>query len=245
MSTGLLWLIPAPPLAGFALLAFLGARLTRRATAAIGVGGIGLAALATFIAAGKLLSLPETERVLSQPLWTWLSVSGLSAQIALRLDALSLVMALVVTVIGFFIHLYSAEYMAEDERPDRGYARFFAYMNLFVAMMLTLVLADNLLLLYVGWEGVGLCSYLLIGFWYQDPANGAAARKAFIVTRIGDTALTISLFLLVAQFRTLDIAAISNAAQTAWTPDGALAVAVALLLLGGAVGKSAQLPLQT
>ena len=101
-------------------------------------------------------------------------------------------MIFVVTVVGFLIHLYSTEYMADDE----GFSRFFAYMNLFVASMLMLVLADNLLLLYLGWEGVGLCCYLLIGFWYQDPANGAAARKAFIVTRIGDTAMAVGLFLL-------------------------------------------------
>ena len=110
---------------------------------------------------------------------------------------LSLVMIFVITFVGFLIHLYSAEFMQDDE----GYSRFFAYMNLFVGSMLTLVLADNLLLLYLGWEGVGLCSYLLIGFWYKDPANGAAARKAFIVTRIGDTVMAIGLFLLVHQPR--------------------------------------------
>ena len=98
-------------------------------------------------------------------------------------------MVLVITVVGFLIHLYSAEFMLEEE----GYSRFFAYMNLFVGAMLTLVLADNLVLLYLGWEGVGLCSYLLIGFWYSDPANGRAARKAFIVTRIGDTAMALGL----------------------------------------------------
>ena len=113
------------------------------------------------------------------------------------LDALSLVMMLVVTFVGFLIHLYSAEFMIEDE----GYSRFFAYMNLFVASMLTLLLADNLLLLYLGWEGVGLCSYLLIGFWYGDPANGAAARKAFIVTRVGDTAMLIGLVSAFHEFR--------------------------------------------
>ena len=110
-------------------------------------------------------------------------------RISWYLDALSLLMVAVITGIGFLIHLYSAEYMADHE----GYARFFAYMNLFVAAMLTLVLADNLLLLYLGWEGVGLCSYLLIGFWYREPEYGTAAQKAFIVTRIGDTAFAIGL----------------------------------------------------
>ena len=128
---------------------------------------------------------------------------------------------------------------------DEGYSRFFAYMNLFVGSMLTLVLADNLLLLYLGWEGVGLCSYLLIGFWYQDPANGAAARKAFIVTRVGDTAMAIGLFLLFTHLGTLDIQALMHRAAQQWPAGSALPIAAAALLLGGAVGKSAQLPLQT
>ena len=128
---------------------------------------------------------------------------------------------------------------------DDGYSRFFAYMNLFVASMLMLVLADNLLLLYLGWEGVGLCSYLLIGFWYKDPANGRAARKAFIVTRVGDTAMAIGLFLLFTHLGTLDIPSLLREAMKHWAPGSGLAVAAAALLLGGAVGKSAQLPLQT
>ena len=149
-------------------------------------------------------------------------------------------MILVVTFVGFWIHLYSAEFMRHDE----GYSRFFAYMNLFVASMLTLLLADNLLLLYLGWEGVGLCSYLLIGFWYRDPANGAAARKAFIVTRVGDTAMLLGLFLLFTSLGTLQIQDLMHRASEQWAVGSALAVAAALLLLGGAVGKSAQLPLQ-
>ena len=124
-----------------------------------------------------------------------MSVGGFRAGDRLLPRRALAVMMLVVTFVGFLIHLYSAEFMTDDE----GYSRFFAYMNLFVASMLTLVLADNLLLLYLGWEGVGLCSYLLIGFWYRDPANGAAARKAFIVTRVGDTAMVVGLFLLFTQ----------------------------------------------
>ncbi|MBS1211749.1 MAG: nuoL, partial [Proteobacteria bacterium] len=154
--------------------------------------------------------------------------------------ALSLNMLFVVTGIGFLIHVYSAGYMAND----RGYARFFAYMNLFVFAMVVLVLADNLPLLYLGWEGVGLCSYLLIGFWYDKPENGYAARKAFIVTRVGDTAMALGLFLLFAQLDTLDIQTAMTRAATEWQPGSGLAVAAALLLLGGAVGKSAQIPLQ-
>jgi NADH-quinone oxidoreductase subunit L len=127
---------------------------------------------------------------------------------------------------------------------EEGYSRFFAYMNLFIGSMLTLVLADNLLLLYIGWEGVGLCSYLLIGFWYKDPANGKAARKAFIITRIGDTAMALGLFLLFTNFGTLNIQALMQSAPKQWAPGASTAVLAAALLLGGALGKSAQLPLQ-
>jgi NADH-quinone oxidoreductase subunit L len=147
---------------------------------------------------------------------------------------------LVVTFVGFLIHIYSAEFMIEDE----GYSRFFAYMNLFVASMITLLLANNLLLLYLGWEGVGLCSYLLIGFWYREPANGLAARKAFIVTRVGDTAMSLGLFLLFTQLGTLQIQDLMQRASEQWQAGSIYAVIAALLLLGGAVGKSAQLPLQ-
>jgi NADH-quinone oxidoreductase subunit L len=177
----------------------------------------------------------------TQILWTWIDVGSFRPQIAFYLDALSLVMMLVVTFVSFLIHLYSAEFM----RTDKGYSRFFAYMNLFVACMVTLLLADNLLLLYLGWEGVGLCSYLLIGFWYQDPVNGRAGRKAFIVTRVGDTAMAIGLFLLFHSLGTLRIQDLLHAARGQWSTGSAYAIAAAALLLGGAVGKSAQLPLQT
>jgi NADH-quinone oxidoreductase subunit L len=150
-------------------------------------------------------------------------------------------MLLVVTFVGFLIHLYSVEYMRDDE----GYARFFAYMNLFVASMIMLVLANNLLLLYLGWEGVGLCSFLLIGFWYREPQNVRAASKAFIVTRFGDTAFAVGLFLLFTRLGTLDIQEVMHRASARWTPGSGVAIAAAALLLGGAVGKSAQLPLQT
>ena len=147
----------------------------------------------------------------------------------------------VITFVGFLIHLYSVEFMHDEE----GYSRFFAYMNLFVGSMLTLVMAQNLLLLYLGWEGVGLCSYLLIGFWYKDPKNNTAARKAFIVTRVGDTAMAIGLFLLVSSFGTLNIEEILKQAPIQWQQGSSTATAAALLLLCGALGKSAQLPLQT
>ena len=236
-----LWLIPALPLAGFVVLALAGKSLPRRLSAGVGVGSVGLAALATaWVGVGYLNGLPG-RAVFAQTLWSWLPVGGLDADIALYLDALSLVMMAVITGVGFLIHLYAAAYMADDP----GFSRFFAYMNLFVCAMLILVLGDNLLLLYLGWEGVGLCSYLLIGFWYQDPANGYAARKAFVVTRVGDTAMAIGLFLLFDHLGTLQIQELMHRAQAIWPAGSALPTIAALLLLGGAVGKSAQLPLQT
>jgi len=237
----LLWLIPILPLAGFLVLVLFGARLPRRVTAYIGVGTVGVSALLALFIGFTFITAPPPGHAFSQTLWTWLHVGTFAPGITLYLDPLAVVMVLVITVVAFLIHLYSTAYMAGDE----GYARFFAYMNLFVASMLILVLADNLLLLYLGWEGVGLCSYLLIGFWYTEPANVRAAMKAFIVTRVGDTALAIALFLLFTQFGTLQIQAILQRAPGMWLPGSAVAIAAAALLLGGAVGKSAQLPLQT
>ncbi|MGW8186117.1 MAG: NADH-quinone oxidoreductase subunit L [Desulfobacterales bacterium] len=237
----LLWLIPALPLAGFLILASAGARLPRRLAAAVGVGSVGMsAAVAVWITVAFLRGLPD-HQAYSRMVWSWLAVGGLNVGISFYLDALTLTMMLVITGVGFFIHLYAAEYMAEDE----GFGRFFAYMNLFVCAMLILVLADNLLLLYLGWEGVGLCSYLLIGFWYENPANGYAARKAFVVTRVGDTAMAVGLFLLYNQLGTLQIQDLMSRAQVTWTVGSFFPTVAALLLLGGAMGKSAQLPLQT
>jgi NADH-quinone oxidoreductase subunit L len=238
---GLIWLIPALPLAGFLIQVLAGPRLPRNIIALIGVGSVGMAAiLATIIGAGFIIS-PPPGYAYSQTLWVWMRIGNFAPKIAFYLDALSLVMVLVVVWVGFLIHLYSAESMAEGE----GYNRFFAYMNLFVSSMLILLLADNLLFLYLGWEGVGLCSYLLIGFWYKDPANGKAARKAFVVTRIGDTAMAIGLFLLFTNLGTLSIQTLMHQAVQQWPVGSPLAIAAAVLLLGGALGKSAQLPLQT
>ncbi|MEJ2536586.1 MAG: proton-conducting transporter membrane subunit, partial [Calditrichia bacterium] len=237
----LLWLVPALPFFSFLILALVGKRLPRSLAAILGVGSVGISALLTIGIGIQFISSPPVDHMFIQQLWSWLDVSGFSPHIAFHLDALSLVFIFVITFVGFLIHLYSSEFMLDDE----GYSRFFAYMNLFVGSMLTLVLADNLLLLYLGWEGVGLCSYLLIGFWYQDPANGYAARKAFVVTRVGDTAMAIGLFLLYTHFRTLNISVFLELAPVHWMVGSSIAVTVALLLLGGAVGKSAQLPLQT
>jgi NADH-quinone oxidoreductase subunit L len=236
----LLYLIPALPFAGFFVLTLLGRRLSNATIAFVGVGSVGMSALLSVIMAIEFTTNPPVGRVFIQTLWTWMEVGSFTPTVSFSLDALSLVMILVVTIVGFFIHLYSSEFMLDEE----GYGRFFASMNLFVGSMLTLVLADNLLLLYLGWEGVGLCSYLLIGFWYKDPANGQAARKAFIVTRIGDTAMALGLFLLFTHLGTLNIQDLMQSAQKQWASGSSTAVLAAALLLGGALGKSAQLPLQ-
>ncbi len=234
----LLPLVPALPLLGFLILFISGGRMPKRAVEAVGVGSVGIAAILALIVAAGFLQGPQTPLVVA---WPWLTLAGFTPQFGVRLDSLSLVMMLVVTFVGFLIHLYSAEYMEADE----GYNRFFASMNLFVAAMLVLVLADNLLFLYVGWEGVGLCSYLLIGFWYPNPANGLAARKAFIVTRVGDALMTVGLLLIYTRLGSLDIQTAMGRAAQQWPQGSVAAVAAAALLLGGAVGKSAQLPLQT
>lgn len=234
----LLWLTAALPFASTIVLVILGRQLSRRTVAIIGVGSIGISALISIAIVPTFLLHhgPHIER-----LWTWINVAGFRPEMALYLDAVSLLMLVVVTFVSFLIHLYSAEFMQEDD----SYSRFFAYMNLFVGSMVILVLADDLLLLYLGWEGVGLCSYLLIGFWYRDAANGLAARKAFIVTRVGDTAMLIGLFLLFHNLGTLGIQDLMHEASIRWAGGSGYATAAAALLLGGAVGKSAQLPLQT
>ena len=237
----LLWLVAAVPFASAALLALFGSRLPRKIVAILGAGSIGVAAALTLLIAVEFIASPPVGNAYVQHLWTWMNSGGFQPEVAFYLDSVALLMLLVVTFVGFLIHLYSVEYMRDDE----GYARFFAYMNLFAASMITLVLANNLLLLYLGWEGVGLCSFLLIGFWYKDPANVRAASKAFIVTRVGDTAFAVGLFLLFTRLGTLDIQELMHRASAHWTPGSGIAVAAAALLLGGAVGKSAQLPLQT
>ena len=240
----LIWLIPALPLASAALLICANEKLPRSAVAALGVGSVGIAALCVLFTViewavpGADGRAGETIRL---HLWDWLSVGPFKAAIAFEIDGLTAVMMCVITGVGFLIHLYSAEFMAEDE----SYARYFAYLNLFVSAMLILVMADNLLLLYLGWEGVGACSYLLVGFWYKDAANGAAARKAFIVTRVGDTAMALGLFLLFAELGTLEFREMGAAARERWAVGDPVAVLATMLLLGGAVGKSAQLPLHT
>jgi NADH-quinone oxidoreductase subunit L len=240
MST-IIALIPAIPFLSFLILALFGYKLSRRIAALIGAGSIGIIAVLTLVIASFFFrSLPEITSYTIR-LWEWINAGNLRVDISFTLDSLSLVFCFVITFVGFLIHLYSIEFMAKDD----GFTRFFAYMNLFIGSMLVLVLADNILLLYFGWEGVGLCSYLLIGFWYKEPQNGYAARKAFIITRIGDTAMIIGIFILFLTFGTVNINELMKLASERWVTGSLIAVLTAALLLGGALGKSAQLPLQT
>jgi NADH-quinone oxidoreductase subunit L len=212
--------------------------MPRKLVAIFGAGSVGLAALVVLVVG---LQFMQSQTPFTVHLWTWMRIGDFAPGFTFYVDQLTLVMMSIITGVGFLIHLYSTEFMQEDS----DYSRYFAYMNMFVAAMLILVLADNLLLLYLGWEGVGVCSYLLVGFWYKDPANGAASRKAFVVTRIGDTAMALGLFLLFTELRTLQIQPMLDAANNTWATGDTIPAIAALLLLGGAVGKSAQLPLHT
>lgn len=240
MST-IIALIPGIPFLSFLLLALFGHKMSRKIAGFLGAGSIGIVTVLTFIISIWFFrSLPEV-KTYTVNVWEWIKTGNLKVDISFSLDALSLVFCFVITFVGFLIHVYSVGFMAKDD----GFTRFFAYMNLFIGSMLVLVLADNILLMYLGWEGVGLCSYLLIGFWYKVPENGHAARKAFIITRVGDTAMIIGIFVLFLNFGTVNITQLMQLASEKWVSGSSIAILTAALLLGGALGKSAQLPLQT
>jgi NADH-quinone oxidoreductase subunit L len=231
-------LIPALPLAGAALLLFTGRRWRGHAAGWLASGAVASAFVVSLIVFFDLTGTPVAMRNpgAHPQLFDWITSGAFHVSVAFRVDPLSMVMALTVTGIGTMIHVYAIDYMDGDPR----YARFFAYMNLFVFFMLVLVLADNFLLLYVGWEGVGLCSYLLIGFWFERKVAADAAKKAFITTRIGDSALLIGLILIWVKFGSLDF---DKVLPQAHGLANGTATVIALLLFAGAVGKSAQLPL--
>jgi NADH-quinone oxidoreductase subunit L len=235
------WLIPALPMGGAAVNLFFGRRLGKAA------GWVASATVALAFAIGvafllDLLSLPAEQRAHVVDLFPWIDAGGLSLRVSFLVDPLSLTMVLVVTGVGALIHVYAVGYMDGDPRFDR----FFAYLNLFVFFMLVLVLADDYLLLYLGWEGVGLCSYLLIGFWYERPIAASAAKKAFVTTRIGDAAMMLGIVLIFVNFGSLDFGEVlvePTAVGPLIAPSEGLYTAISLLLLAGAVGKSAQIPL--
>ena len=229
------------PLIGFLILAFMRDRLSQGMAAVVGVGSMLLSALCALVVSFTFLTNFPAGAVVEMPLWTWLQVGDFAPSFGLSFDGLALTMTGVITGIGFLIHLFAAWYMNGEE----GFGRFFSYMNLFVASMLLLVLGDNLLLLYLGWEGVGICSYLLIGFYFQDRANGRAAMKAFTVTRVGDVFLAFGLFLLFREFGTLNIQEIITRAPEVFDVNNPVMILTTMMLVGGAMGKSAQLPLHT
>ena len=238
----MLLLIPLLPFVGFLVNASFGRRLSKSVS-----GGIACAAmLASFVvsavAVWQLVALPEESRAISQTVFDWITSGDFDAPLTLRLDPLSSVMILVVTGIGSLIHIYSTAYMHEER--DSEYARYFSYLNLFAAFMLVLVLGANFLVMFVGWEGVGLCSYLLIGFWYIKKTASDAGKKAFIVNRIGDFGFILGVLLLFAQFRTIDFQEAAHAVS-ALEPETAFGTVsiITLLLFVGATGKSAQIPL--
>lgn len=237
----LLFLTFVFPLIGFLLLSFSRGRFSENLSALIGVGSVGLSAATAAYVIWQFNVAPPEGGAYSQLLWQWMSVDGFAPNFTLYLDGLSVTMLGVVTGVGFLIHLFASWYM----RGEAGYSRFFSYTNLFIASMLFLILGDNLLFIYFGWEGVGLCSYLLIGFYYSNRNNGNAALKAFIVTRVGDVFMAIGLFILFAQLGTLNVQELLVLAPQKFQAGDTWMVLATLMLLGGAVGKSAQLPLQT
>ena len=236
-----LWIIPLLPLLGAAGNGIFGVRWPRRAVNALALGSTGLSFLATLELVREFANLGPAQIPWVQSYFTWIEAGRLRADFALQVDQLTLIMLLVVTGVGWLIHLYSTGYMADDA----GYRRFFSYLNLFMFFMLTLVLAANYVVLFVGWEGVGLCSYLLIGFWFLKKTATDAGNKAFWVNRIGDFGFLLGLFLLFRQFGTLDFSSIFHdaAALPIETSGHGVLTAISLLLLAGATGKSAQLPL--
>ena len=231
------WLMLAFPALGTLIISLFGTRLGKRVVGILAPAMVGLSfAVAVWIFA-TLLGLPAEERSHEVMLWQWMAAGSFKVDVALLLDQLSVTMALVVTGVGFLIHVYSVGYMHDDAR----FPRFFAFLNFFILMMLTLVLANNYLLLYVGWEGVGLASYLLIGFWFEKPSAAEAGKKAFLVNRIGDFGLAIAIMLIWTSLGTLQFKEVFAQAPTAIATG--TATAITMLLLLAATGKSAQLPL--
>lgn len=230
------WLVPGLPLIGTIINGLFGRFLPRRLVGAIAtalVGGAFAISVAVFL---QLIRMPEDARHVTSVLYTWMASGSLRADVGILIDPLSVFMMLIVTGVGFFIHVYSTGYMSDD----RDYSRYFAYLNLFIFSMLILVMADNFLLLFVGWELVGICSYLLISFWYSKPEAVRAGKKAFITTRVGDLGFMLGVALVFITFGTLAYDGVFAAAPAA---ARGTVTAIAALLLVGAIGKSAQLPL--
>jgi len=246
MDASLLWLIPTLPLVGAVLIGLLNRRLSRKVAGSMASGFVGLSALLSFATLAKVIA---SHKAVSQTAYKWMAVGPLDVDIGFTVDPLAAVMICVVTGVGFLIHVYAIGYMDEDKDALSCW-RFFAYLNLFIFAMLLLVMGDNFLLMFVGWEGVGLCSYLLIGFWFENENYAAAGKKAFIVNRVGDFSFVLGLFWL---FWALGDQATINFAELQTTlavhpalvggMGGFAVTGICLLFFGGATGKSAQIPL--
>jgi NADH-quinone oxidoreductase subunit L len=237
-------LIVVFPLLGFLVLGLFGSRMkNEKLIGIIGSGTVGLSFLLAFMLFVQMLGVEPEQRKQSIELFTWLSTfsgstSSLNVNIAYQTDQLSILMTLIVTGVGLLIHVYSIGYMHQDP----GFWRFFSFLNLFIFAMLNLVLADNFLLMFLGWEGVGLCSYLLIGFWYEKKFTGDAAKKAFVVNRIGDFGFILGMLLIFSTFGSLNFSTVFNSASLL-SVGNSTAVWITMLLFVGAMGKSAQIPL--
>ena len=232
----LVWLIPALPLAGFLILVALGRRLGEARAGWLATLMCAGSFVATVIVWVGLLGEHHEERTFVQTLFSWIPVGSLQVDIGFLVDPLSITMALFVTGVGALIHMYAIGYM----HGDRDFSKFFVYMNLFIFSMLMLVLGSNMLVTFIGWEGVGACSYLLISFWFTDESNASAGKKAFITNRIGDWGFLLAIFLAFATLGTVDYAGVNAGAATL---PAVTATAIGLLLFVGAIGKSAQIPL--
>ena len=237
MDTNLALLLLLSPFVGFLFNIFFGNKISKGMAGVVGTLTVVFSFLLTLCFFSQLL---QTGKAIEISLFDWISIGKLNIDFGIVLDQLSLLWLLFVTGIGSLIHLYSISYMHDDENMSK----FFAYLNLFVFFMITLVIGNNLLVMFIGWEGVGLCSYLLIGFWYKNQAYNDAAKKAFIMNRIGDLGFLIGIFILASQFATLNFSEIQTAIATGQVNTSALGIA-ALCLFIGATGKSAQLPLYT
>jgi NADH-quinone oxidoreductase subunit L len=233
------YLIPLFPLLGFLTNLFLGYKIPKKLVGWVACGSVGLSFITAAGVVAELLSRPHGSRFFTQNLFEWVGSGGFMSSFGLQVDALSAVMILVVSGVGFLIHVYSVGYMSHDP----GYPRYFTYLNLFTFAMLLLVLGNNFLLMFVGWEGVGLCSYLLIGFWFERKSAADAGKKAFIVNRVGDFGFLLGLMLIFTTFGTISFSEVFAAAPSKLAMGGGLATAITLLLFLGATGKSAQIPL--
>src|SRR5688572_11861473 len=229
-------LIPLFPLVGFLVNGLLGKYLPKGSAGWIGSAAV----LGSFICSSDLFSKVGANDAIHIDLFRWIAFTGIDISFGLMIDPLTIIMLLVVTGVGFLIHLYSIGYMHGDE----GFTRFFVYLNLFIFFMLLLVMGSNFLVMFIGWEGVGLCSYLLIGFWFRNESYTDAAQKAFVMNRIGDLGFLLGMFFILFNFGTLDFSALEKLLPGVSEQRGLLTT-ITILLFIGAIGKSAQLPLYT